>query len=58
MWKCRLRKNYDSFEQFKHYSEMYGLAQRLGFKTPEDAWSANPVIQGSVSPEDFKVVKY
>ena len=28
----RLQANYDNFEQFQTYSDMYGLAKRLGFK--------------------------
>jgi hypothetical protein len=57
MWKAKLQKNYASFEEWESYSEVYGLAKRLGFKTPRAAWEANPLIQGSVNPSDFKVVK-
>ena len=57
MWQARLQDNYDqSFEQWVAYSEMYGLTERLGFNTAIEAWEANPIIQGSVLPEDFQVV--
>ena len=52
-WQGKLRENYDSFEQFKAYSDMYGIAQRLGYKTPETAWKYNPICQGSTNPLDF-----
>jgi len=52
-WQERLQKVYDSREEFIACSEMYGLHTRLGFKTPEDAWEMNPLIQGSVEPSDY-----
>lgn len=57
MWQSTLRENYgDDFGAWLAYSDMYGLAGRLGFTTAEDAWEANPTIQGSTDPRDFKVV--
>lgn len=57
-WQGRLRKNYESdFELFEAYSEIYAVASRLGFHSAEEAWEANPVIQGSVVPSDFRVVQ-
>ncbi len=57
MWRSTLRDNYDDdFGQWLEYSDMYGLAGRLGFVTAEEAWEANPTIQGSTDPRDFKVV--
>jgi hypothetical protein len=55
-WRCRLQKNYDSFEQFKYYAEMYALHTRLGYKTIKGAWLSDPMIEGSVIPEDFRKV--
>jgi hypothetical protein len=55
-WQCRLQKNYTSFEEFKAYSETYGIHQRLGFKSAEEAWDKNPTIQGSTEPSDLCVV--
>ncbi len=56
-WQCRLRENYNSFEEFKAYSEVFGLHVRLGYKSCESAWKHNPIIQGSVSPSDFRRVR-
>jgi hypothetical protein len=56
-WRMPLRKNYDNnFEQWEMYDRNYSLAQRLGFNSAEEAWEANPVIQGGVDPADFSVV--
>ncbi len=57
MWKAKLQSNYKNLAEFKAYAETYGLHVRLGYNTPEEAWEANPLIQGSVKPEDFKKVK-
>ena len=53
----KLQDNYENYEEFESYSEIYGLAQRLGFEGPKDAWDANPKIQWSTDPNDFKIVK-
>ena len=56
-WQCRLRENYEGcFDAFRAYDEIYGIAGRLGFETAPAAWEANPVIPGSVIPEDLRVV--
>ena len=57
MWHGKLRKNYDnSFKQFEACDSIYGIALRLGFKSAKEAWDKNPMIQGSVNPEDLSVV--
>jgi hypothetical protein len=56
-WKSRLQEVYDSFEEFESYAELYNLLPRLGFKSCKEAWKKNPLIGGSVHPEDFGVVK-
>ena len=56
-WKGPLQSEYSSFEEFKGYSDNYGLAERLGFASAEEAWEANPVVEGSVNPEDYKVAE-
>lgn len=56
-WKSRLRDNYASLDEWKAYSDIYNLASRLGYDSDEAAWADNPMIQGSVNPSDFKVVK-
>lgn len=57
-WQCRLQDNYEgNYEEFEAYSNMYGIAKRLGFRSNKKAWEANPIIQGSVEPSDLCVVK-
>jgi len=57
MWQSTLHENYDGdFGQWLVYSDMHGLAGRLGFTTAEEAWKANPTVQGSTDPTDFKIV--
>jgi hypothetical protein len=57
-YQCRLRESYTDFEQWRNYSRVFGLAERLGYEIGndgiEDAWNENPIIQGSVIPSDFK----
>ena len=55
--RSRLRTRYSDFDQFEAYSEIYNLAARLGFESAQDAWEANPVIESSVKPEDFRMVR-
>ena len=57
MWAARLKNNYATAEEWIAYSEMYGLAERLGYDDPMKAWEDNPMIQGSTNPDDFKVVE-
>ena len=56
MWKAKLQSNYRSESEFRQYSQTYGLAEKLGFRSARAAWNANPLIQGSTNPADFKVV--
>jgi len=52
-WQGRLRDQYDSFNEFVAFADMYGLAQRLGFETAREAWNVNPMVQGSTHPDDY-----
>ena len=52
-WQGKLRDQYDSFEEFESWCQTYNLHIRLGYKTPRGAWMSNPVIQGSVNPDDY-----
>lgn len=52
-WQGRLQDQYDDFDSFCHYDEMYGLAAKLGFWGPGAAWQCNPLVQGSTNPGDF-----
>ncbi len=56
-WEAKLQENYSSFSEFESYAEMRGLHTRLGYATPEEAWEANPLVQGSVNPTDFRKVE-
>jgi hypothetical protein len=52
-YQCHLQDNYNSYEEWKAYADMYGLHHKLGFTSIRKCWDANPEIQGSVHPEDF-----
>lgn len=52
-WQSRLSEQFHTLQYFKDYDETYGLAKRLGFNSAEDAWERNPIVQGSVVPEDY-----
>lgn len=54
--RVRLRKLYDSFAEFESFATMYGLHTRLGYDTPEKAWKANPTIEYSVDPTDYRKI--
>jgi hypothetical protein len=56
-YQCRLQENYASLAEFEEYDRMYHLVSRLGYKTARGAWNANPMIQGSVEPSDFRKVR-
>ena len=51
--QVRLRDNYGSYEEWEAYAEMYGLHERLGYKSPKTAWKANPLTESSVVPGDY-----
>jgi hypothetical protein len=55
-WQANLQTNYESFEEFENYSNTYGIHSRIGYATLKDAWDANPLVQGSVNPSDFRKV--
>ena len=55
-WQKRLREEFSNFSEFRWMSRSYKLAQRLGFASPEEAWNANPLVQGSANPEDYCLV--
>ena len=57
MWHRRLQDSYSSLEEWVGYCISYALNTRLGFETPEMAWEANPMIQGSTNPADFGLYK-
>lgn len=53
-WRDRLQSVYSGFREFLGYSRIYGLAERLGYDNSFDAWTANPIVEGSVRPEDYR----
>jgi hypothetical protein len=55
-WQARLHEVYFNYDEFERYSDTYGIAARLGYDTPEIAWNDNPLICGSIRPEDLCVV--
>jgi len=61
-YRTRLQNNYKNFKEWESYSSAYGLAKRLGFNdeiqpfAAMKAWKANPVIEGSINPSDFRKV--
>ena len=55
-WQATLRKVYSDYDEFVAYSEMYGIAKRLGFASEKQAWKVNPRIMGSINPEDLRRV--
>jgi hypothetical protein len=57
LWKQRVRKVYESLEDLKAWDEIYSICKRLGFSSCEKLWEENPVLCGSVNPEDFAVYK-
>ena len=56
-YQCKLQDSYVDYESWEEHAELYGLHTRLGYNLPLAAWNANPTIQGSVIPDDFRVVK-
>ena len=56
-WRARIQENYSCFAEFKSYSVNYGLHTRLGYKSLKALWIANPLVEGSVNPSDFRKVR-
>lgn len=54
VWKDKLQNVYEDLEDLTSYE---GLAEGLGFENAEAAWEANPTIQGSTNPAEYKTVK-
>jgi len=56
-WRDRLHKVYSSYEEFVAYCDVYNIHNRCGFATPEAAWAADPLVQGSTNPDDLQRVR-
>lgn len=55
-WQATLHEVYNDLVEFDYYDDIYGLAHRLGFDNPQEAWDANPTIKGSTNPNDYERV--
>jgi len=53
-YRMKLQSSYNNFEEFESYSNMYGLHEKLGYKTAKNAWNKNPLIEGSTIPSDYR----
>lgn len=53
-WRCRLQENYRNFAEFEAYCEIFKLHTRLKYDTPYEAWTKNPMIEGSTNTRDFR----
>jgi hypothetical protein len=53
--RYRLQTLYPTYNDWKRYSDIYNLAQRLGFNSAKDAYTKNPIIQGGTLPDDFQI---
>lgn len=49
-WQERLKKVYQSFEEFASHCDIYGIHTRLGYNNVRTAWRAYPMVEGSVYP--------
>jgi hypothetical protein len=56
-WKARVRDTYSTLEELEAYDETYGIVKRLGYRSARRLWDANPMIGGSVYPEDLRVIR-
>lgn len=57
-WVDRLQTVYKDFSSFLHYATIYGLAERLGYEDALDAWTANPIVTGSVNPAAYRALSH
>ena len=53
-YRMKLQSSYKNFEEFESYSNMYGLHEKLGYKTAKNAWNKNPLIESSTNPSDYR----
>jgi len=52
-WKAKVQDTYSSLDELVGYDGIYGVAERCGFDNPVEMWEENPMIGGSVNPQDF-----
>jgi hypothetical protein len=56
-WQGKLQDQYKDFTEFESFCRIYNNHIQLGYKTPASAWRANPTIQGSTNPSDYRKVE-
>lgn len=56
-WKASVRSTYGSLEELRSYDRNYGIVERLGYRSAKELWDDNPIIGGSVHPEDLRVMR-
>ena len=55
-WQAHLHDIFLDYEDFRKHSDTYNLATRLGYTDSLTAWNANPVVEGSHNPSDYRKV--
>ena len=53
----RVRESYASIDELIAYDEIYNIAQRCGYASAQELWDDNPMIGGSVNPQDFGIAQ-
>lgn len=54
-WKARVRETYSTIEELRSYDRTYGIVKRCGYRSARKLWNDNPLIGGSVYPQDFGI---
>ena len=57
-WQARVQETYSSLEELRSYNRIYDIVKRCGYRSVKKLWEDNPVIGGSVNPEDFGFIKH
>lgn len=52
-WKDRVQNVYSRLEELENYDKIYNIVKRCGFNSSSELWKANPMIGGSINPQDF-----
>ena len=52
-WIGRIQDVYRNAEDLHTYDGIYGICSRLGYRSVIECWEANPLVGGSVHPEDY-----
>jgi hypothetical protein len=52
-WIDTVQNTYRDINDLERWDFNWGVCARCGFDSPEEMWNKNPIIGGSVLPEDF-----